>query len=843
MVSLVAEYLAKAIPAAGGRIIPILRHAEKYFAKQPEVLKIVRDRVLPEAVEYVASAKKVHPLTAEFEVIGQAMVDEGAMMHGIRGVAEMAARGEVPKVVKPILPADTRSIELQRIIHVSNRLATEYEARGLPKVAEKLRTTAQRLSKEITGERYIEDLPWVVHRLPVSPLTKFDYALGMSRSPVMDAAAAFTSYGATFKDLSAWWRAVARGVEDVSKNWRFNREMGKLYVRLQPKLFGLTRVLESIDRIDRQLERLGSSLKLPEQSKRLIKLKAEREDLLDQFKRLFTDVTTERYLAFKPWFENYADVRIALYREPSTRHWVESLMSPEEKRIAELHRQLMLNIREHAESLGMNVLDADKDYITHQFKMLADWGTGGLTKRERLGLADRLAPPYTKFAARALGSQLMYPTVHGATEGYLRSASRMMALRAWENKWRPLFLATGGHKLSPALSEWPRLQGLLQDYYAKLRDYASDDRIFDKLTRGFTRWMYLSKTGLSPSVARKHAQKFLTLMTTNPIDVVRVLPYVMRGGFQLLTQRIGVEPQSAARLMRNMTATRQFFETFSGLSSREREWLTNSLNVLSAFPTNFVEMFERGTAVLAALSRAQRKGLSYDQALRGMWELLLNHSFIGAVDRPLWLQKNWQQMLGVFSYTPYRIFDTTVKRFLLSLPAKHVREMQGQLLQYAWRFPKDVFGNEYIKSTIAVVAGIGLLETLARHFFDASIWREALLVAPFTREDPTGQGLLGLGVSLNFWPIDLLQKVEERGNSVRAWKSALRQLLLEFPQFRRIRKALQGEIYPRYAGSPVRQILALPAHSVLEERAARARQRRKKLEETRLKRAEEMELW
>jgi hypothetical protein len=211
-------------------------------------------------------------------------------------------------------------------------------------------------------------------------------------------------------------------------------------------------------------------------------------------------------------------------------------MSPEEKRVAELHRQLMLNIREHAESLGMNVLEADKDYITHQFKMLADWGAKGLTKRERMGLADKLAPPYTKFAARALGSQLMYPTVHGATEGYLRSASRMMALRAWENKWRPLFLASGG-KRTPALSEWPRLQKVLQDYYGMLRDYASDDRLSDKLIRGFTHWMYLSKTGLSPAVARKHAQKFLTLMTTNPIDVVRALPHVVRGGFELLTQR------------------------------------------------------------------------------------------------------------------------------------------------------------------------------------------------------------------------------------------------------------------------------------------------------------------
>jgi len=843
MVSLVTEYLAKAIPAAGGRIVPILRHAEEYFAKQPEVQKIVRKQILPEAVKYVSSIWKVHPTTAMFKVMDQAMVDEGAMMRGIRDVAKMAERGEVPKVVKPILPADTRSIELQRTIHAFNRKAIEYEARGQAKVAEKLRNTAQHLSKEIEGERYIEDLPRIVHALPLSPLTKFDYALGMSRNLVMDAASSFTSYGATFKDLGAWWRTVARGIEDVSKNRLFNRQMGKLYINLQPKLFGLTRVLESINRVDRQLERLVPSIKSPEQSKRLIKLKAEREDLLGQFKKLLTDVTTQRYTAFKPWFEKYADVRIALYREPYTRHWVEHLMSPEEKRVAELHRQLMQNMREHAESLGMNVLDADKEYITHQFKMLTDWGAEGLTRRERMGLIDKLAPPYTKFASRALGSQLMYPTIHGATEGYLRSASRMMALRAWENKWRPLFLATGGRKLSPALSEWPRLQKLAQDYYTKLRDYASDDRIFDKLTRGFTRWMYLSKTGLSPSVARKHAQKFMTLMTTNPIDVVRVMPHVMRSGFELLTQRAGVEPQSAARLMRNMTATRQFFETFSGLTSREREWLTNSINVLSAFPTNFIEMFERGTAVLAALSRAQRKGLSYDQALRGMWELLLNHSFIGAVDRPLWLQKNWQQMLGVFSYTPYRIFDTTVKRLLLSLPAKHVREMQGQLLQYAWRFPKDVFGNEYVKSTIAVVTGIGLLEELARRTLDASIWREALLVTPFTREDPTGQGLLGFGVNLNFWPIDLFQKVEERGNSIRAWKSALRQMLLEFPQFRRIRKALQGEIYPQYARSPVRQIFALPAHSVVEEKAKRSKQRRKKYEEKRLKRAEEMELW
>jgi hypothetical protein len=821
MLSTVAKYLAKAIPLVEGRIIPILRHSEEFFAKQPEVQKLVRSQVLPEAVKYVASKEGIHPTTAMFKVMEQAMTDEGAMMHGIRGVAEMAARGEVPKVVKPILPADTRSIVQQRTIHVANRLATEYESRGQSKVAEKLRNLAQRLSKEIEGERYIEDLPWLVDKLPLSPLTKLDYALGMSRNAVTDAAAAFTSYGATFKDLGAWWRAVARGIEDVSKNRLFNRQMGELYVRLQPKLFGLTRVLESINKIDQQLERLASSIRFPEQSKQLIKLRAEREALLGQYKNLLTDITTQRYFAFKPWFENYADVRIALYREPQTRHWVEHLMSPEEKRVAELHHRLMLNIREHAESLGMNVLEADQDYITHQFKMLTDWGAKGLTKRERMGLVDKLAPPYTRFAARALGSQLMYPTVHGATEGYLRSASRMMALRAWENKWRPLFLASGG-KRTPTLSEWPRLQKLLQNYYDKLRDYASDDRILDKLTRGFTHWMYLSKTGLSPSVARKHAQKFMTLMTTNPIDVVRVLPHVVKGGFELLTQRLGVEPQSAARLMRNMTATRQFFETFSGLSSREREWLTNSINVLSAFPTNFVEMFERGTAVLAALSRAQRKGLSYDQALRGMWELLLNHSFIGAVDRPLWLHKNWQQMLGVFTYTPYRIFDTTVKRVLLSLPSKHVREMQGQLLQYAWRFPKDVFGNEYIKSTIAVVTGIGLLEELARRTLDASIWREALLATPFTREAPVGQGLLGLGVNLNFWPIDLLQKVEERGNSVRAWKSALRELLFEFPQFRRIRKALQGEIYPRYAGSPVRQIFALPAHSVLEERSERA---------------------
>jgi hypothetical protein len=39
MFSTAAKYLAKAIPLVKGRIVPILQHAEQYFAKQPEIQK------------------------------------------------------------------------------------------------------------------------------------------------------------------------------------------------------------------------------------------------------------------------------------------------------------------------------------------------------------------------------------------------------------------------------------------------------------------------------------------------------------------------------------------------------------------------------------------------------------------------------------------------------------------------------------------------------------------------------------------------------------------------------------------------------------------------------------
>ena len=207
------------------------------------------------------------------------------------------------------------------------------------------------------------------------------------------------------KNMRAWWRSLTgkggpgKGFADLSRKRRFIKDFKKLCHSLDP---WLERYYGNMARIG---ELQAQSAKNPQVQKEIDKLMPQAQaDLVEILKR-YKPVAQKWYS--RPGGQG-ADIRIALYREPTYRPLVEGLMEPGEKEVAEGHKWLVKQAHDLAEKQNIPVTDLDTEYVTHLlFNMLK---------------VSRVTPEKLK-----RWSLNFFPSIHASTEAYISILARKVA--------------------------------------------------------------------------------------------------------------------------------------------------------------------------------------------------------------------------------------------------------------------------------------------------------------------------------------------------------------------------------------------------------------------------------
>lgn len=741
-----------------------------------------------------------------------------------REAFELGRKAELPKIPDLDLPADTRALSLQGDWHRVSRELRKAKAVGDTKKVEDLRGKMEFLQRAVPpGQRLVEDIPVQYYYAPAGPKPKFERALGPD-TPVLDKAAMDAFTANVHKSLTSWWHGLTgkggpgKGFADLNQNKEWIKDFSKLHDELDP---WLERYYANMNRIGKDYRpkiqaivdtNKGKSMEeiaaLPEYQKVAKKI----QKIMPQVNADLAEINKRFEPVARKWFTRPgaagADTRIALYREPNYRGWVENLMEPGEKEIAAAHQKLMGEVRGALEKRGIPVFEAEQDYVHHSLRHLLSGGKiSRITSREA-DRAYRLASRISPFVHRNYGSLPLFPSIHGSTKGYIATAARKMGMTDFKSKWLGLLYG----KDAP-LAEYPRLAKFTEKYVKQFEENMFNDAWWEKMAHRGTMWMYATKVWGTASAPFKHALKFVRILSTHPTDAIRTLPKATKAGLQIALQRFGVQPGKEARLIRNFTASRDFFEAMSGIKPDKR--LLDIANNVGNFGIGFTEMIERGWTTMIAISKAQRKGLSMQDAMRGMWSTVLSNNFLGGADRPLWLRKSWQQFMAPFFYTPTRVTEETVGMVLRSLPHRVIKEMGEDALKISWNMmPRDAFGTPYVKHMLSFAGATGALELYARAH-DTSLW--SIIAAHIPGMRPTATG-----VEPGIPPAQLLLDFKRRGGDIEALTSSLYDFLTTTPMLDKIKQMSQGTTSPVYDKDWRRVMFSLPSLKAIETAKKRA---------------------
>lgn len=761
------------------------------------------------------------------EVLLEYLQDSSQIAVRGRAAFNLGREAKLPEIPENILPADTKALELEGTMR---RLTTELhkakarkETKRVAELTDEIKSLTP-LAERARGEG-AKDIPWWSYWGPWSPKIKFETALG-EQNLAVDKAHSDHFQANVYKSLISWWHGVTgkggpgQGFKDLSNNRQFVKDFDKLYHDVDPWLERYYANMAKIGKMRPKADEIRKAnpgktdAELTQISSEFRKLQREVDKLKPNLIADKTEINKRFYPVARKWFtrpgDKGADIRIALYRDPAYRHWVEPLMNENEKAVAEAHQRLMPAIAEKLEQRGIPTLKTAEEYVHHSLRHIrgGHWRTLSAREAEKV---DHLASRISPFVHRNYGSLPLFPSIHGSTKGYLGTVARKMALTDLKRKWYPLMQGA-----EAPMKEFPNLLKLSDKYLGQFEKNLFNDQWWEKMFHYGTMSLYATKVWGAPSVMFKHGLKMVRLFSTNPYDAIKTLPKTVKGGLQIALQKFDVKPGKEAILMRNFTASRSFFEAMSGI--RPDQTLMDGVNTVFNAGVGGMEMFERGWAVMIALSKAQRKGLSMEKTMQGLWNTILTNNFLGGADRPLWMMKSWQQFAAPFFYTPLRITEETIGMVLRSLPKKVIKGMGEEALQYSWNYlPRDVFGTPYIKHMLYFGGATALLEAYARKH-DLSLWQTVAAHIPGIRPTATGYDI---GIP----PAQIYRDFTARGGDVEALTSALFDFFTATPALDKLIQLRDQEASKIYGDDWRRVIFSLPSQKAIKEmkeKAARA---------------------
>lgn len=770
------------------------------FKIAPEQAKLF-DTAAPHVAAAFRSQRLNIPIPRAFGEVTMAEEEARGVLNMLqRESFEAGVKSKPVTVSAPNMPALTRNIELQSErqkimdkLHEARKLRNDTEAA-------RLLGDLEVVNRGFTGnEKLISDLTF--SRQVLGPQTlasmKFDTAEGHL---VTDMMAAKENVAGNTKSSLGWWfgltskRGPAGWFPNLSRNRAFQKDMQAAFKPVEINYMNYSKNFTELTNLQDKIKAIGNAT-YPE----AVKLQKKVDKLLPQVAQDLAIINESRYPAFMKWAQMEGpagrDARIAMWRgDASLKRWVTPIIKPEEVKVADAYGGMMKQWRLALDAQGIPTMSpkGEEEYTSHLLRQVMGLKRGKYADeylKKRIGYIS-------SFHHRNPGSLMFWPSIHGIATEYFPMAARKLGMTAWKRKWVPIIGDKPGQGL---MSHWPKMQDYFRRYAKLHTENLSDEGLWERSMRQLTAWTYLSKVGFTLSTPIKHVGKAVRLLATHPIDAVRNIPAATRVAAEMATERFAKNPSDKLKLTRNFIASRSFLESFSGMTIDSG--IMNQVNTLANAPVAFVEAFERGLTFLTALGRAQRKGLSHDQFVRAAYDMILSNSFVGGADRPLWLHHGWQQLLGIFAYTPFRISEETFKMAWKSLPKKYITDLKGEMLTTAWKMPKDAFGTTYLKHFLSFTTAVGLAEGYAR-MNDTSIWQILAFHVPGWRRAAGG------AAELTSPPLQIYDDYRKRGGGAEAFGSSVWDFVTSFSSLDRY---LAEKPYMAAGGSWARHLTAMPS--------------------------------
>lgn len=102
---------------------------------------------------------------------------------------------------------------------------------------------------------------------------------------------------------------------------------------------------------------------------------------------------------------------------------------------------------------------------------------------------------------------------------------------------------------------------------------------------------------------------------------------------------------------------------------------TEKVNHVGSTWINLAELVDRGTSLEAGLRLAAKKGMTAEQALYGVYDLILKNNFLGREFSPTWLRNPKLKALMLFQMTPFKILE---RRVVTAIRAGRAVEKMGK---------------------------------------------------------------------------------------------------------------------------------------------------------------------
>jgi len=478
--------------------------------------------------------------------------------------------------------------------------------------------------------------------------------------------------------------------------------------------------------------------------------------------------------------EEHPDARIALYASGELPEGIE--LSPKELRVAEALETYMKQTGEDLDALGIPVIK-HKKYMTHLWKELLDDAAGlpPLFKKFR-----RRLPTVLAFMSRLPESRMWVPSANAVMEAYVPMAEYKLAMQPFLNKWVPFIESV----------QKPNLRKYMQDWLQE-NLYRRADTILDKGVNAVVDFEYVRLIGASLSVAFKHLLKLPNTWARYGFGLgTEATGKTVKATVDTAMVRLGMKknPTLETRLIRSFVTSRALVNVLDEIPNMKSSGWRYAARRLTGQPTIAVEAFDNGVSILAGIISGQRKGLTPDQTMRGIYSTILDCNFRSGWDQPLFWKKPLTRAALMFQQTPYKLY-----------------EFKHNLIEGAIRGEKDVFGTHYGTMLIRYAMILGAAELVARKF-DTSIF-EIFLHPPFFRhllKSFRKPPYVGAEDPREWKPaispvLDLVKSMSKRGAA-----EGLKEHFKYMGTYTKVKRALKGDYNRKYYDDPIKYVLSLP---------------------------------
>lgn len=339
-------------------------------------------------------------------------------------------------------------------------------------------------------------------------------------------------------------------------------------------------------------------------------------------------------------------------------------LSPEEKEIVGIMREQMLHYKARIDELGVPTISGP--YVAHvlhpKFNVRQALNQFG-------GESARAA--YMRFYRRSINSRPLLPDIDSTMRSYVSDTERRIQQQTFTKDWEPVRKRVQGMPvLHEAFEELERGVNPISDTRGnRIANFYSSFEVFKRLflnpSAGLKHLIKVSgdiaSAGFKSSTEaapRALDMTFKRLLTSNPM----IRSKLTKAGISLSEQ-----DKLLNSFFNSIVPAKRLRERIIdwGLDSSDeyfhgiRAVWQNVQNVGSAW-INLAELFDRGLSISAGLNLAAKKGLTIEQSMYGIYDMILKNNFLSREFNPRWFRNPKIRAAFLFQGTPYKILERRV---------------------------------------------------------------------------------------------------------------------------------------------------------------------------------------